>query len=115
ITIRPNTARELNLFVRHAGDDARDLTVQLLDAKGQKVAVADLKKAPKKSYTRVKFVKPAPPAPVPGAPVPPPVAAPMPMGPPPPTGADLVPAAAGKFPLRLRIIDATAIEAEWTA
>ena len=116
ISVRPNTARELNLFVRNGAQDPHDMRVQLLDGKGKIVAAADIKKAAKNSYTRVKFAKPAPP-PAPAAVVPPaPPAAPMPMGPPLPPGVELGTIDAKKlvtFDFRLRLIDDTAIDTAW--
>src|SRR5258708_38683750 len=54
ISVRPNTARELNLLVRNDADDPHQMRVQLLDAKDRVVAEAVVKGA-KKSYSRVKF------------------------------------------------------------
>lgn len=80
--LRPNTARELNLFVHNSFGENYDHKIELLDTKGKLLAVAEIKKAKQKMYSRVKFAKPAPPPPMPGAA--PPAPPPMPMGPPPP-------------------------------
>ena len=61
ITVRPNTARELNLYVCNRALDPHDARVQLLDATAKVIATAELKRALAKAYTRVKFAKPAPP------------------------------------------------------
>src|SRR5262249_2096461 len=60
--VRPNTAREINLFAHNEKDDPRDLKIQLLNLKGKILATAEIKKAAGKSYNRVKFPKAAPPA-----------------------------------------------------
>jgi hypothetical protein len=116
VSVRPNAARELNLFVRNGADDPHQMRVQLLDAKGKVVTEAAVKAA-KKSYTKVKFAKPMAPMPVPGAP-PAPAAPPkpIPMGPPAPPGTEIEVTgtdAAPRFEFKLRLHDDTAIDTEW--
>ena len=114
IQVRPNTARELNLFVLNPADDPHEMRVQMLDAKGKVVAETKLRAA-KKSYARVKLTKPPMPAAVPAlAPVPP-MPTPAPMGPPAPPGTELGTDAADgtrTFEFKLRLYDDTAIEDE---
>jgi hypothetical protein len=117
VTIRPNTGRELNLFVLNSADDPRDIKVQLLDGTGKLVATTEVKKAAKNAYTRVRFAKAPPPMPAPAAPVAPAApAAPAtaaPKGPPPPAGTEVLMNKASKFAFDLRVIDETAIDKEW--
>src|SRR5262245_28029875 len=88
IEVRPNTAREINLYVFNSRDETVKLDVEVLDSKGKPVATASVEKAAGKSYNRVRFAKAPATPPMPGA-APPPAPPPAPMGPPPPAGFEL--------------------------
>src|SRR5262245_27713083 len=106
IDIRPNTAREINLFVFNSADDDHELRVQFLDAKGKDVAATDIKRARRKSYTRVRFTKPMPPFPAGGTATP--AAPPAPTASASPPGMELIPirsAVSEMVGFELRLID----------